>query len=92
MPLFALGDPPALVIDPATLAVNRTLSLPRASQPHGLVMSPAGDFAYVSLEATGQLRRYSTSNYSTLATIAETTYRKHPIELVARFRRPTETK
>jgi YVTN family beta-propeller protein len=58
------------VIDPATLAVNRTLSLPRASQPHGLAMSPAGDFAYVSLEATGQLRRYSTSNYSTLATIA----------------------
>jgi YVTN family beta-propeller protein len=58
------------VIDPATLAVNRTLSLPRASQPHGLVMSPAGDFAYVAMEATGQVRRYSTASYAVLATTA----------------------
>jgi YVTN family beta-propeller protein len=57
------------VIDPATLAVNRTLGLPRASQPHGLVMSPAGDFAYVALEATGQVRRYSTASYGVLATV-----------------------
>lgn len=56
------------VIDPAALAINRTLALPRASQPHGLAMSPAGDFAYVALEATGQVRRYATASYALLAT------------------------
>ncbi len=41
------------VIDPGSLTVVQTIVLPRASQPHGLVMAPAGGRAFVALEATG---------------------------------------
>ena len=43
------------VIDPGTLTISQTISLPAASQPHGLVFSPADGKAYLVLEATGQL-------------------------------------
>jgi YVTN family beta-propeller protein len=52
------------VIDPATLAINRTLALPRASQPFGIAMSAGGSFALVALEATGQVLKFSTSSYA----------------------------
>lgn len=42
------------VIDPASLTVVRTVALPRASQPWGLVSASDGRM-YVSLEATGRL-------------------------------------
>ncbi len=58
------------IIDPATLAVSRTISVTRVSQPHGIAMSPAGDFAYVVLEATGQLVKYRTSDFKKLLTVA----------------------
>jgi DNA-binding beta-propeller fold protein YncE/cytochrome c peroxidase len=43
------------VIDPDKLTVERGFRLPYASQPVGLVMSPTGDAAYVTLMAVGKL-------------------------------------
>ena len=45
------------VIEVGTLNVVQTLALPGASQPFGLVFHPNGNYAYVALEATGQLQR-----------------------------------
>lgn len=45
------------VLDAETGAVVATIPLERASRPRGLAMSPAGDAAYVALEATGRLSR-----------------------------------
>jgi YVTN family beta-propeller protein len=53
------------VIDPAVLAIKRTISLPRASQPFGIAISAAdGGFALVALEATGQVLKFSTGTYA----------------------------
>ena len=41
------------VVSPTTLALNRTIALPRGSQPFGIAMSASGGFALVALEATG---------------------------------------
>ena len=43
------------VIDPTTLAVVRTTALPRASQPYGVVFSPDGSAAWVTLEAAARI-------------------------------------
>ena len=45
------------VIDPSTMSVSRTISLPRASQPFGLVFAPDGLAAYVALEGIGRVSR-----------------------------------
>ena len=37
------------------MAVIRTINLPVASQPYGLVFAPNGSAAYVALEGTGQV-------------------------------------
>jgi YVTN family beta-propeller protein len=58
------------VINPAILGVSRTIALPRASQPYGVVMSPTGSYAYVSLGATGQLRKISVATSATIGTLA----------------------
>jgi YVTN family beta-propeller protein len=42
------------VIDPGSLTVNRTVSLPRASQPFGVVGAPSGN-VFVTLEALGRV-------------------------------------
>ena len=52
------------LVDPTTLAVAGTIGLPRASQPHGIAMSPDGKTAYVALEATGQVMKYDTATLS----------------------------
>jgi YVTN family beta-propeller protein len=52
------------VIDPATLAINRTLTLPRGSQPFGIAMSTGGGFALIALEATGQVLKFNTATYA----------------------------
>lgn len=52
------------VIDPQALAVAATLVLPRGSQPQGLVMSPAGAQAFVTLQASGQLLRLDTASFA----------------------------
>jgi DNA-binding beta-propeller fold protein YncE len=43
------------IIDPDKLRVERGFRLPYASQPVGLIMSPSGDAAYVTLMALGKL-------------------------------------
>jgi YVTN family beta-propeller protein len=47
------------VISASTLTVQQTIGLPRASQPFGLVFSPADGAAFVSLQARGQLVKLS---------------------------------
>ena len=56
------------IIQPANLTVAQTLPLPRASQPHGLVISPIDGNAFVALEATGQLLKLNGANGATIAT------------------------
>lgn len=56
------------VINPNTLAVSRTIGLPRASQPYGIAFAPTGGFAFVTLEATGQVLKYDAAKYSRVAT------------------------
>ncbi len=43
------------VVEPSSFSVARGFRLPYASQPAGLVMSPGGDAAYVTLMALGEL-------------------------------------
>ncbi|HWI10432.1 MAG TPA: PA14 domain-containing protein [Burkholderiaceae bacterium] len=54
------------VIDPATRTVTRTLTLPRGSQPFGIVTASVGNAAYVVLEGGGQLLKFDTSTYAQL--------------------------
>ena len=58
------------VIDPDQLQVVREVMLPRASQPHGLVIDAQAGEAYVVLEALGQLRQLDLPSGDTLATLA----------------------
>lgn len=57
------------VIDTQSLAVTRTIAMPRASQPWGIVTSPAGGFALVTLAASGQLLKLDLATRATLATV-----------------------
>lgn len=45
------------VVDPASLQVAKTVALPRASQPFGIVFSPSDGTAWLTLEALGQVAR-----------------------------------
>ncbi len=56
------------VINAATLTVAQTLSLPRGSQPFGILFAPGGS-AYVALEATGIVLKLSSAG-ATQASIA----------------------
>ena len=58
------GSATISVIDPERRNIVQTLSLPRASQPHGLAVSPTAAQAFVVLEATGQLLRFDTNTYA----------------------------
>jgi len=49
------------VIDPDRFEIERGFRLPYASQPVGVVVSPTGDAAYVSLMALGKLLRLDPS-------------------------------
>jgi YVTN family beta-propeller protein len=61
------GSQSISVINPGTLSVQRTISLPRGSQPYGLAMG--GSFAYVALEGSGQVMKYNADRYSRTATL-----------------------
>jgi YVTN family beta-propeller protein len=58
------------VIDPASLQVVATLMMPRASQPKGIVMSPSGLRAFVSLSATGQVMQLDTASFAQTGLLA----------------------
>ena len=58
------------LIDPASLTVAQTVTLPRASQPFGLAFAPTGGLAYVVLEATGQVLKLNATTGATVSTLA----------------------
>lgn len=55
------------IIDSSTRTVVQTLALPYASQPHGIVASPDGQFIYAALEASGQLLKINATSGETVA-------------------------
>lgn len=64
------GSASISILSPATLAVVQTVSLPRASRPHGLVFAPDGSAAFVVLEGTGQLLKLNPTTGAQLAAVA----------------------
>ena len=65
------------VIDPASLSVVQTINLPRASQPHGLVISPLDGQAFVTLEARGELLKLDGRSGAVLASLALGDHPRH---------------
>ncbi len=65
------------LVDPVSRSVARTLALARASQPHGLAMSPDGRRAYVVLEALGELLEFDTAAGTQLRRLAVGAHARH---------------
>ena len=57
------------IVNASTLAVASTVALPRASQPFGIVFSPADGSAFVALEGTGRVLKLNGSTGATTATL-----------------------
>lgn len=55
------------IVHTGRLSVVRTLPLPRASRPHGVVFAPDGSAAYVVLAATGEVLKLNPSTGARLA-------------------------
>lgn len=55
------------IIDPTSLAVVASKPLGNGSRPHGIVLSPNRQTAYVALEASGKVAVINTSNTAILA-------------------------
>jgi YVTN family beta-propeller protein len=49
------------VIDPVQLLIAQTVTLPNASQPHGIIFSPIENAAFVALESIGVLLKLDAS-------------------------------
>jgi DNA-binding beta-propeller fold protein YncE len=58
------------VISTQTLAVVRTITLPAASQPHGISFAPGSDTFYVALEALGRVEKRTRSTGALQASAA----------------------
>lgn len=58
------------IVNPETLQIERGFRLPYASQPIGLVMSPTGDAAYVTLMALGKLLKLNPETGEVLGELA----------------------
>ena len=58
------------IVNPDTLQIEKGFRLPYASQPIGLVMSPTGDAAYVTLLALGKLLKLSPETGEVLSEVA----------------------
>ncbi len=58
------------IVDPDTLSVQSTVSLPFGSQPHGLVIDRQNQRAYVVLEANGVVLELDTATGSELNSVA----------------------
>ena len=57
------------VISATTLAISRTIALPRASQPYGLAFARTSNAALVALEASGTLLKIDASSGAVLANL-----------------------
>jgi len=55
------------IVSPSTNAVVQTLTLPRASQPFGIVISPTENAAFVALEAIGRVVKLDATSGAQLA-------------------------
>ncbi len=64
------GASAATVIDPVNFNVKRTVPLPAASQPYGIVFSPADGSAWIGLAATGEVIKVDPSSGAVTARIA----------------------
>ncbi len=63
------GDAKIALVDPSSLAVVRTIQLPPASRPHGLVLSPSFDVAYVSLDGLGTVIQLDVTSGTVLTSL-----------------------
>lgn len=61
------ADATISVINTATLSVTNTISLPWASQPHGLVFNRTGSQYYVVLEALARVQKRDANTHAVLA-------------------------
>jgi large repetitive protein len=57
------------ILNPSTLQVEQTITLPNNSQPFGLVFAPDGSAGYVVLEASGKLLKLNSSTGATLSSL-----------------------
>ena len=64
------GSATISVINPTTLAVTRTIALPRASAPYGLAFAPDRSAAYVSLQATSTLLKLDPTSGASVGTLS----------------------
>lgn len=69
MAIVNKGSRNLMLYNAATAARLRTVTLPYASRPHGVVFSPDGATGYVALEATGQVARFVTATGALLPAI-----------------------
>ncbi len=65
------------IIDPDALTVAQTLAMPSASQPYGLVFSPAGGEAFVVLQAMGQVLKLDAATGAQVATVTLPSSARH---------------
>jgi YVTN family beta-propeller protein len=63
------GSASISVINPATLAVSRTIALPRAAQPYGIAFVPGGSHALVALGAIAQLVKLDATSFAIAGTV-----------------------
>ena len=56
-------------INPSTLAISTTITLPTNSQPFGIAFAPTGGFAFVTLEGSGMLLKLNSSTGATVSTL-----------------------
>ncbi len=57
------------IINPDTLSVAQTVSLPFASQPYGIAFAPTGSFAFVVLEGLGRVLKLDASSGAQLGSV-----------------------
>jgi DNA-binding beta-propeller fold protein YncE len=66
---ISLGTSSISVLNPDTGALAQTITLPNGSRPVGVVFSPDGRAAYVTLQGTGNLLKLNPGTGATLATV-----------------------
>ena len=57
------------IVNPDTLSVAQTVSLPFASQPYGVAFAPTGSFAFVILEGLGRVLKLDASTGAQLSSV-----------------------
>jgi YVTN family beta-propeller protein len=71
------GSASITVLNSATHALDRTIALPRGSEPHGIVFSSDGSHYYVVLEATAIVQKRQASDDALVGSLALTGRPRH---------------